>query len=557
MLDDDKNADDKNTEWETKSEDKTGIKTSDEIESHADVGAAVNSGINVDVEADTNVDIKKNTQTDIEPELHTAIPLSPTASVNHTHKPAPKHANKPDNLFKRMWHAFYNSAVYEGGFLRRNHWDFAVVFWMPLAVILFFWWVFSRPFIVDLPIGVIDDSHSTYSHTLTRYLDASPDINVTDVFQSPAAAQDALLRQQIYAILIIPPDFASNINHGVAAPVILKVNAQFSSHSGIIQRGVQSSVGTFSAGVEIKRTIKQGVNPSQAKINYSPIAIQRISLFNAGSNYQQFLASTILPALLHILAMVIGATTVGREIRDRTFYQWCQAMYADTAALAAHPPLLSASTLPSHSNPLIMLPVLANQQFLPAPKLPAIKRLAPPQDLQTKLQVPDYRPSMAEYIAGLHGKFLWAILAYTLWGALVLTLAIQFSPVGLGAWFMTFIAYLLLLFLSLWLGAIFSLGSYSLRTGLSLTGFISAPSFAFAGVAYPYVAISDSAKHWADALPLTHYLKLQIGLLQMSAPVGTYRSIINGLTISTVICLLLMALLCRRAFAHPERWGGR
>lgn len=111
--------------------------------------------------------------------------------------------------------------------------------------------------------------------------------------------------------------------------------------------------------------------------------------------------------------------------------------------------------------------------------------------------------------------------------------------------------------LSFWLGAIFTLSSFSLRMGLSSTGFISAPSYAFAGVTFPYIAISDSAQHWSNALPLTHYLKLHIAQLQMQAPVAISLPIIYGLTLATIIAMVLTAMLSKRALAHPERWGAR
>ncbi|WP_227430576.1 ABC transporter permease [Psychrobacter sp. I-STPA6b] len=473
----------------------------------------------------------------------------------------------PGNIFQRMAQAFWRSARYEGNFLRHNRWDFSVLFWIPLAVIVLVWWIFSRPFIVNLPIGMINDSHNSYSQTLIRYLDASPDLAVTQIFKNSNEANDALLRQQVYAVVIIPRDFGEKINQAQASPVLLEVNAQFGSHSGIIQRGVQSAVGTFSAGVEIKRSIKQGSNPSQAKIDYSPISIQRVSLFNAGSNYQLFLASTVLPALLHILAMVVGATTIGREIRDCTFADWCQLLTAKT---------YTNTHTPANENSLtsIHFPSFAQQTFVATPHsnvgstgngYTLEHRLAPPQHLlntSTKqatqpMQSKQHSPSLLILIAGLHGKYLWAILAYALWGAVALTLALQLNHASIGAWAVTYVAYLLLLLLSIWLGAIFSLAGYSLRMGLSITGFVSAPSYAFAGVAYPYIAISDSAKYWADALPLTHYLKLHIGLLQMHAPLDTYRGILYGLLIATLVSMLLTALLCKRAWAHPERWGAR
>src|SRR5699024_9023510 len=112
------------------------------------------------------------------------------------------------------------------------------------------------------------------------------------------------------------------ISSSKPAPIVLQVNAQYGTHSGIIQTSVQSVIGTLSAGIEIQRLVKKGMAPSQAAIAYSPIGIQRISLFNAATDYQQFLASTVIPALLHILAMVIGATTIGRELRDKKIGIW-------------------------------------------------------------------------------------------------------------------------------------------------------------------------------------------------------------------------------------------
>ncbi|WP_227511720.1 hypothetical protein [Psychrobacter sp. ENNN9_III] len=121
----------------------------------------------------------------------------------------------------------------------------------------------------------------------------------------------------------------------------------------------------------------------------------------------------------------------------------------------------------------------------------------------------------------------------------------------------TYMSLVLLIILSFWLGAVFTLGSFSLRMGLSATGFISVPSYAFAGVTYPYIAITDSAKYWADALPLTHYLQLHIAQLQMQAPLTVSLPIVYGLLLATVIAIILMVFLTKRALSHPERWGAR
>ena len=181
-------------------------------------------------------------------------------------------------------------------------------------------------------------------------------------------------------------------------------------------------------------------------------------------------------------------------------------------------------------------------------------------DANNKTFITDNKPrkaSISVLLSGLLGKYFWPTLAYSLWSILALWLAAPQQAVAISSIMATYVGLVLLMMLSFWLGAIFTLTSFSLRMGLSSTGFISAPSYAFAGVTFPYIAISDSAKHWSDALPLTHYLKLHIAQLQMQAPVAISLPIVYGLTLATVIAMFLAALLSKRALAHPERWGAR
>lgn len=149
------------------------------------------------------------------------------------------------------------------------------------------------------------------------------------------------------------------------------------------------------------------------------------------------------------------------------------------------------------------------------------------------------------------------MMAYSIWSMLAVWFAAPQDVIAIGSVIATYVGLLLLMMLSFLIGAILTLNSFSLRMGLSSTGFISAPSYAFAGVTFPYIAISDNAKHWSDVLPLTHYLKLHIAQLQMNAPVAVSLPIVYGLTIATTITMILTTLLTKRALAHPERWGAR
>jgi ABC-2 type transport system permease protein len=58
------------------------------------------------------------------------------------------------------------------------------------------------------------------------------------------------------------------------------------------------------------------------QVQMEPIKTQLVALFNVSTNYEQFLAAALIPALIHILAMTAGAWSVGRELRDRTLGDW-------------------------------------------------------------------------------------------------------------------------------------------------------------------------------------------------------------------------------------------
>ncbi len=436
---------------------------------------------------------------------------------------------------------FFNSAKREGIFLIKNPWDFAVMFWIPTLTVFLVWWIFSRSVITDVPIAVINHSHGTASATLIRYLDASPDIAVVEKLPSENSIKNEILTRKIYGAIVIPYDFDKKLLQGKNSQVLLQVNAQYGTHSGIIQRGVQQSVGTLSAGIEIKSLIKKGKSLEQAKIAYSPIQMQRISLFNDNSNYQLFLASTVLPALLHILAMTIGATTVGREVRDKTLDKWYEKINRDEKGQAKHCFALSQDGS------------YARSEISKEVDSPPLKK----GDLGRFKKYPLSPYHFLTLVAGLNGKFIWSMLAYTLWGAVCLTLASQLHPSSVQAWSLTYFTFLLLMMVSFWMGGIFTLLSFSLRKGLSATGFISAPSFAFAGVTYPFIGLSSGAKKWALALPLTHYLNLHIAQLQMDAPISVSINIVYGFMLAVMILMALCVLLTHRALNNPQRWGQR
>ena len=162
-------------------------------------------------------------------------------------------------------------------------------------------------------------------------------------------------------------------------------------------------------------------------------------------------------------------------------------------------------------------------------------------------------------IAGaLLGKLALPWVSLTLVGLLALvgiTWGRGWHPPGNLWWVAAALA--LLMAVSLMAGAALAGLTRSLRTALSGTGFFAAPAFAFSGVAFPLAGMPGSARAWAEAMPYTHYIRLQIEQLQMGAPLVTSVSTMVALIIGTAVLWLLSATALTLAHRRPETWGGR
>jgi ABC-2 type transport system permease protein len=380
--------------------------------------------------------------------------------------------------------------------LRADPWDLAMVTWVPLLAVALLWWIFSAGLPRHLAVGVVDEDHSSLSRQLVRMLDATPGVQITQHYANTAEAERALRSVQVYAVVTIPRDFARTVKQGRAAQVTLLHNAQLGTHSGLLQRDVRTAVGTLSAGIEMAARNKRGESAQAVHVSMEPIHSQMVALFNVSSNYEQFLGAALIPALLHILAMTAGTWTVGRELRDRTLGQWLGDALGTGGLLHTAGSLIGKLALPWVTFTLVGLLALVG----------------------------------ITWGRGWHppGNLGWVA------GALALLMAVSLAA-----------------------GAALAALTRSLRTALSGAGFFAAPAFAFSGVAFPLAGMPASARAWAEAMPFTHYIRLQIEQLQMGAPLATSVSTMVALLVATGLLWLVGTMGLHLAAERPETWGGR
>ncbi len=401
---------------------------------------------------------------------------------------------------QNLWRIFSRSAVWEWRKVARSPLEQVTLLWLPAIAIGSIWFIFSTSQVRDLPVGILDKDNTALSRKLVSMVDASPNVSVTVRHRNAQEMQGDLKKTKVYATLIIPKDFSRHVRQLQPSPVTLVVNAQYGTHSGVIQSGVGGAVRAFSASLELHMRKKMGLRHEQALNALIPIKANTKMAFNLSLNYQQYLAGTIIPALLHILATVVGVSVAGRELRDKSLGKWFWGVSGGNI------------TRPSRFWVLFI---------------------------------------------ALLGKLFWYSLAFCGWITLTLLLVAWAEHPPLNNLGITVITACLLMILSLWLGVILTMLTMSKRKGLSNAGMITGPAFAFSGITYPLMAMPELAQKIAMVLPLTHYLQLQVAQIQIRQPWQSGLSTVYGFSFTVMVMIILATWLTLLALKRKHRWGMR
>ncbi|MCK6262747.1 ABC transporter permease [Vibrio sp. ZSDE26] len=189
--------------------------------------------------------------------------------------------------------------------VNQDKWLLSCLTWIPLVLALSIWGIFSAGIARDLPIGVVDLSHSSLSQKLIRQFDASSTLSVDETFTDVYQAKQALIESRVYAYVIIPHDFDKGIMQRSLPQVSTFYNSQYILVGRLISSAVMQTMGYFNASIETLQQLSSGDMTTVAAMGKAvPISTQITALFNRNTNYAQFLVSAIVPALWQVVIVV-------------------------------------------------------------------------------------------------------------------------------------------------------------------------------------------------------------------------------------------------------------
>jgi ABC-2 type transport system permease protein len=205
-------------------------------------------------------------------------------------------------MLKRIWSLVIKEFIH-----LRSDWWLPVFMLVAGAMELFLVaWVTSRP-ITNLPVMILDQSQSTASRAVVSGVENTKTFAEPELVNNMQTIRDAMDRGQINAALVIPPDYAEQLQSARGKPTLLViVNGAESTPAQAANRAIRGLVRDIDERIQIQRL---GLSHEQLS-GFSPSLRVR---FNENLSEALYTTPAELGLMLEFTILLFAALTFSRE----------------------------------------------------------------------------------------------------------------------------------------------------------------------------------------------------------------------------------------------------
>ena len=189
---------------------------------------------------------------------------------------------------------------------------------VPSVYPLLYSWIYNNEVVREVPVCVVDQSHSHLSREFIRMCDASPDVHVKYYAQDLDEAKSLVSRQLVKGIYLIPSSFAEDV-YGLKRGVV-SVYCDMSlmlTYKAVFQT---AQMVTMEMGNELKTMLGGRYTAREEAIATRPLDYEDVPIFSPAGGY----GSSILPAVLMLIlqqTLVLGIGLSAGTARDENPYR--------------------------------------------------------------------------------------------------------------------------------------------------------------------------------------------------------------------------------------------
>ena len=187
---------------------------------------------------------------------------------------------------------------------------------VPLVYPLLYSWIYNNEVVREVPVVIVDDSHSQLSRQFIRMCDASPDVKIFSFADDLDEAKMLVSRQLAKGVYYIPADFATNVNRmkqgviGVYCDMSLML-----TYKALYQTAVAV---TQHMGAQLQSKMAGKYTVREEQIQSRPLDFVDVPMFNPQGGYGTFVIPAVLMLIFQqtlVLGIGLGAGTARETSR--------------------------------------------------------------------------------------------------------------------------------------------------------------------------------------------------------------------------------------------------
>ena len=189
---------------------------------------------------------------------------------------------------------------------------------VPLLYPLLYSWIYNNEVVRDVPVVVVDDSHSALGREFVRHCDASPDVRVLCHANDMDEARSLLSRQVVKGIYYLPPDFSVRLGRMEQTAVSVYCDMSLMLTYKAIYQTAMGVALEMNGGFQAK--LAGNPTAREDELTISPLDVKPVPIFNPAGGYGSF----ILPGVLMLIlqqTLVLGIGLSAGTARERNRYQ--------------------------------------------------------------------------------------------------------------------------------------------------------------------------------------------------------------------------------------------
>lgn len=176
---------------------------------------------------------------------------------------------------------------------------------VPLLYPVLYSWIYNNEVVKEVPVAVVDCSHSAMAREFVRHCDASSDVKVAYRCNSLEEAKDLVAHQKVYGVIYMPEDFGTRLGRMEQAHVSVYCNMGLMLTYKVIFQTCTAVAADLNSRIQIE--LSGAYTAREGEITASPINVRDVPMFNNTGGYGNFILPGVLVLVLQqVLLLGIG-----------------------------------------------------------------------------------------------------------------------------------------------------------------------------------------------------------------------------------------------------------